>query len=372
MEFKPNWEQTKQHFLAFWEAQNEERALIAVSAPNHLFDATYYHETFGIERFADDDHASIRHWWCDVEENVKRKEYIFQTTHFAGESLPIAFTNWGAMAMCSFFACEPVFNKESVWYHKVIHDWETWQWQFDAGTNEYFKITHDITKAFAENGVDRYFAGMPELGDAGDVLSLIRGMDDLCLDMYDHPETLQFAIDYLTTQFLKCQDILYEVIKPTNDGGGTLPWMNLWMPGKNGNQLACDFSWVISNHDFQRFFTDMIQREAAWSDYATYHVDGPMCMKNHLDWILEFDNIKAIEWTPGEGSPPSTSPDYFSVYQKILKKGKRLVIAAHAEEVDTLTKELPPEGLFIRTWADTQEQAEQLVSIAAQNAKLHK
>jgi len=207
------------------------------------------------------------------------------------------------------------------------------------------------------------------LGDAGDVLSLMRGMDDMCIDIYDNPEILKSSIDFLTARYLACQDVLYEIIKSTNDGGGTLPWMYLWMPGKNGNQLACDFSWVISNNDFRKFFTDMLATESAWSDFATYHLDGPMCLKNHLDWILEFDGIKAIEWTPGVGSPPSTLPEYFPAYQKILSKGKRLVIAAQADEVDVLTKELPPEGLFIRTWVNTREEADNLINIAAKNAR---
>ena len=47
------------------------------------------------------------------------------------------------------------------------------------------------------------------------------------------------------------------------------------------------------------------------------------------------------------------------------------MIAANAREVDTLTKELPPEGLFIRTWVDTKEEADNLVKIAAENAKLY-
>ena len=40
---------------------------------------------------------------------------------------------------------------------------------------------------------------MPELGDAADVLSLICGMDGLCLDMYDNPGELKAAVDFLTT-----------------------------------------------------------------------------------------------------------------------------------------------------------------------------
>jgi len=372
MEFKPDWKKTRQRFVEFWEGRNEERALIAAGAYNERFDPSYYHENLSIDRFSDDDAVSIKHWWCDAGENVKRFEYLCKTRHYAGETLPIAFTNWGAMALCSFMGCDPVFKKTDVWYRKTIHDWDDWRWEFDETGNEFYKSTMEITAAFAEMGAGRYFAGMPELGGAGDVLSLMRGMDDLCLDLYDNPEPLRAAIDYLTGQFLAVQETLYEIIKPTNDGGGTLPWMSLWMPGKNGNQVACDFSSVISNDSFEQFFTEAVATEADWSDYAVYHLDGPACMKNHLDWLLGFDDLKAIEWTPGAGCLPATAREYFPAYRKILDRGKRLVIQVMPEEVDTITKELPPDGLFLTTWARTSEEADNCVKTAAANAKLHR
>ncbi len=366
MEFKPDWEQAKERFLQFWNNENEERALLAVTAPNRFFDRQKYYETYDVERFDDTDTESICHWWCDTEENVRRNEYIFSTTFFGGEALPIAFTNWGAMAMCSFYGCQPVFNKKSVWYHKVIEDWSQWKWQ--RQDNEYLKATFDITRAFAENGAGRYFAGMPELGSAGDLLSLMRGMDDLCLDVYDEPEAFHQAVDFLTREFLDLQDQLWPILTPTSDGGSTLPWMSLWMPGRGGNQLACDFSWVISNETFREFFFKELQAEGRWNDYATYHLDGPQCMKTHLDSLLTLPEIKAIEWTPGAGCPPASTPEYLPRYRQILESGKKLVLVADPEEIDFLTANLPPQGVFIKTTAASEEDAKALLKIAERNA----
>ena len=367
MEFKPNWADTKERFCEYWRAENHDRALIAVTAPNRFFNADYYHTHLDIERFDDNDTESIMHWWRDVDENLKRNEYLFKTTWFGGEALPIAFTNWGAMAMCSFYGCTPTFNKRSVWYNKIITDWDTWQWCFDEN-NHWYQTTLELTQAFAQAGKGRYFAGMPELGCAADLLSLMRGMEDLCMDTFEEPEALDSAIKFLTDEFLRIQEKLMPIISPTGDGGSTLPWMSLWMPGRNGNQLASDFSTVISDEDFRRFFFDEFKREATWSDYATYHLDGPACMRNHLDSLLEIPEIKAIEYTPGIGSPLASYEPYFARYDKILSAGKRLVLIAEPQEIDILTKRLPPEGVFIKTTAENQEDGEKLLSIAEKNA----
>ncbi len=368
MEFKPDFEQVKFEFCAFWQNENHKRALIAVTAP--LDDGKGYERLYDINRFNDNDYQSITHWWCDPDENVKRHEYIFKHTYYGGEALPIAFCNWGAMVLCAFYGSTPIFNKKSVWYNKVIIDWDSWSFNFDKNRNQYYKTMVEITNAFVKHGKGRYFAGMPELGSAGDVLSLMRGMDSMCLDIYDCPDRLKASIDYITCSFLCLQDELYSIIKPTGGGGSTLAWMSLWMPGKNGNQLACDFSWVISNADFKKFFMDELLAEATWSDFPVYHLDGPMCMKNHLDLLLEIPKIKAIQWTPGAGSPPASTKGYLPIYRKILQSGKRLILIAEPHEVDLLTKELPPQGLFIKTTAHDKQQADALIKSAEENAAM--
>lgn len=118
----------------------------------------------------------------------------------------------------------------------------------------------------------------------------------------------------------------------------------------------------------REFFRPELEAEAAWTDYAVYHLDGVMCMRNHLDFLLEMDAIKAIEWTPGVGSPPTTTPEYIPVYKRILQKGKRLVLLAEPEEVEVLLNELPPQGLFIKTWATDEEEARAMLKMAVKKA----
>lgn len=227
MLYKPDWEQAKERFQAFWQGEIVDRCCIAVTAPKDNGHGGEYAEKYSVERFRDDDTDSIRAWWCDPEENVRRSEFLFSNTFVGGEALPIAFTNWGAMAMCAFYGCQPVFNKTSVWYHKIIDSWDTWEFRLDKETNPYWRTTKEITAAFAAAAPSKFLAGLPELGSAGDILSLLRGMDNLCLDLYDHPEAVKAAIETFTKDFLSLQDDLYAITQPASYGGGVLPWMSL-------------------------------------------------------------------------------------------------------------------------------------------------
>ena len=64
------------------------------------------------------------------------------------------------------------------------------------------------------------------------------------------------------------------------------------MAGKHGNQLACDFSSVISCEMFKESFIPLIIKEGNWTNYGTYHIDGPACLRNHLDTLLDIKRNK--------------------------------------------------------------------------------
>jgi len=92
-----------------------------------------------------------------------------------------------------------------------------------------------------------------------------------------------------------------------------------------------------------------------------YHLDGPACMKNMLDTLLEIGQIHAIEWTPGAGSPPTYSAQYIPQYQKIQASGRKLYLLAQPQEIEGLLAELSPNGLYLRTDVETEDEANELL-----------
>ena len=365
MYYKDDWLKAKERLTAFWQGEMLDRCLVAVFAPRKTSKVSFPELQNGpwlggLDDFSDHEHDKIKNWWTDPEENYKRAVYWFENTYFGGEAIPATYINWGAMAEAAFFGSEPIFTKNTVWYPEVIVDWEKWAWRFEKETNPWWNKILDIQKHFISNCNGRYLVGMPELGNAADLLSLMRGTDKLAIDLIENPREIKTAVDILGTTWCSLHEELFLMTEYLNDGGGVLPWMSLWAPGRH-DQLACDFSGLISGSMFEEFFVPDIRRMGQWATYGTYHLDGPACMNTHLDTLLNIEEIKNIEWTYGIGSPPTYTPDYIPKYKKIQKAGKNLYLLAQKHEIEPLLSELSAQGLFLCTSADSQEEADDII-----------
>src|ERR1039458_363290 len=238
MYYKSDWEHARRRMEAFWANEVLDRCCMAVFAPRKTSKLPPFPELQwgpwlgGLELIADDDKEAIRRWWTDPEQNYARLITWFENTYFGGEAIPATYVNWGAMPLAAFYGSPVVFKKTSVWYREVIADWNTWEWHFDQGTNEYWQQILGINRYLIDNCDGRYFIGSPEIGAAGDILSLMRGMDKLCLDLVENPEAVKRAINVLTDTFIDLHEQLYRMGEEANRGAGILAWMSLWAPGR--------------------------------------------------------------------------------------------------------------------------------------------
>jgi hypothetical protein len=295
----------------------------------------------------------------DPEWTLKRHLDIFANTFYGGEAFPVTEINLGASFMAAFFGSPPEFRPETVWYPEIIGDWVTDKLEFDPTTNPYYQMVIENTRYYVQEGRGRYFVGHAELGTATDILSLLRGMQNLCYDMIDRPEVVKKAIDLLADTWVQVHEEIYTLVKECNDGGSCLAWMQTWAPGRHA-QMACDFSAIMSPTMFDKFVVPELSRYIDWNDYATYHWDGPDAVK-HLDALLKIDGIDVIQWTAGAGQARQSSHRWLPLYKKIQAAGKGLYLYCSIEEVETLLQELSPHGLFIRTWASSEDEARDLL-----------
>jgi len=364
--YKEDWDLAKKRMLAFWNHEIIDRCCVGVHAARKTSKLPPFPEqqwgpwTGGLELLDDDDYESIKKWWVDPEQNYNRMITWFENTYFGGEAIPCTYVNWGAMVMAGFYGSKVVFGKKSVWYPKAIESWDNWEWKFDPETSEHWQEIQAIVDYLLEKCDGRYFIGTPELGNGGDLLSLLRGMDDLALDLILNPDAVKKGIDVLSDTWVELMEQVHLQTNEANDDGGVLAWMGLWAPGRI-DQLACDFSTVISPAMFKEFFVPEIEKMGNWCEYGTYHLDGPAAMKSTHDILLTIDQIDTIQFTPGVGSPPTYSPQYIPRYRKTLESGKNLYLLVKPQDIEPILAELPPEGLYLRTDVDTEEEANDLL-----------
>jgi len=366
MYYKTDWEQAKKRLTAFWNHDVIDRCCVIVHAPRNKSKKPPFPELqWGpwledLEKYDDYDTESIIKWWTDPEKNYQRMITWFENNYFGGEAVPATYINWGASAGAAFWGSPPKFSKTTVWYPSVIKDWDTWNWDPNPELNFYWKNILDIQQKFIDECHGRYFIGVPEIGDAADLLSLMRGMDNLALDLFDHPEEVKKAVEIMSDLWVKLHEDIYQKTVKINQNGGVLPWMNLWAPGRH-DQLANDFSSILSTNMFKEFFESEIIKMGKWCDYATYHLDGKNCILNHLDYLLSIKEIDNIEFTPGIGQPPTYYPEYIPLYKKIQASGKNLYLLTKPNEIEPILTELSPKGLLLSTNLDSEDDANQLL-----------
>ncbi|MBL7112295.1 MAG: hypothetical protein ISS19_10190 [Bacteroidales bacterium] len=366
MYYKNDWPEAKKRLEAFWQVEEIDRACVGILSPRRSSKQPKFpHLTHGpwlggLEDLPDGDKKGIIKWWTDPTGNYNRMKLWFENTYFGGEAVPATYINWGASAGCAFWGAEPDFNTKSVWFTKKIEDWNTWIWDFNPDTNKYWQIILDILKYFIDQNNEDYFIGVPEIGNAADNLSLIRSATDLALDLIMDPEPIKNAIDVMSDAWVKTHETIREMTRTTNDNGDVLAWLNFWAPGSH-DQIANDFSAMISTDSFREFFFPELKKMGNWLDYTTFHLDGQQCITNHTDALLELPEIDCIQFTPGSGAPPTSTPEYIPIFQKIQKTGKKLYLLVDPTDIEFILENLSAKGLFLNTYADSEEEANNLI-----------
>lgn len=373
MYYKGDWPQAKKRLETFWSGNTPDRACIGILAPRKSSKLPRFpHLTHGpwlggLEKYSKENKEEIRSWWMDPEQNYHRMKLWFENTYFGGEAVPATYINWGASAGCVFWGAVPDFTTNSVWFHKVIDNWDQWKWKFDMQNNHYWKSIIDILEIFIERNNQEYFIGVPEIGNAADNLSLLRSSSDLALDTIINPEKLKEAVEVMSDAWIDTHEVFHSMCKDQNEGGDVLAWLNLWAPGSH-DQIANDFSALTSTSDFREFFFPELIKMGNWLNYTTYHLDGPQCMKLHTDVLLQLEQIDCIQFTPGAGSLPTSTPEYIPVFRKIQKAGKRLYLLADPGEIEFILANLSAKGLFLNTYADSEEEANRLIRLVERNS----
>lgn len=181
-------------------------------------------------------------------------------------------------------------------------------------------------------------------------------MDNLAVDLITNPEAVEQGVEVISDTWVTLMEQAYQLTTAANDHGDVLAWMGLWAPGRV-DQIACDFSAVISPKMFQKFFVPEIVKMGSWCEYGVYHLDGPACIKHMLGTLLEIPEIRTIQFTPGVGSPPTYTESYIPYYKEILAKGKNLYLLVEPNEVEKILAVLPVEGLYMHTYVQSEDEA---------------
>jgi 5-methyltetrahydrofolate--homocysteine methyltransferase len=100
---------------------------------------------------------------------------------------------------------------------------------------------------------------------------------------------------------------------------------------------------MISPKMFERFVLPELEASCNKMDFATYHMDGKGQIK-HLDMLLGIEQLKGIQWVPGDGNPPAE--EWLHVLGKIRKANKLVQVTVSSQGALAITKALGNRGFL--------------------------
>ena len=351
--FKDDIEGAKARVEAWWKGSVLDRPAIIVSAPR----APRYEVPVPKA-------ATLDEFWTKPEVVIPRLENAMATTWYGGESMPIMYpvsTNLVAIT-CKFLGAENIY----------IDDHTTWSKPFLTSLkdrpplrfdpeNEWWKKTLALMDTAADRiqaGGLEIFMGNPDLNGPTEILSDIRGAQELALDFYDERDAIAPAIR-------EVQDAWYEFWNRTRaiSGrfGGSFTWMGIWSPVP-AVDLQSDVSCLISKEQFDSVFLDFIREQTERIERTVYHLDGPGAIR-HLDSLLALEKLSAIQWVQGAGAGPMS--DWIELLRRIRDGGKPVQAYCEPQEVETILKALGGEGVLLNTTCSCVEEGERLLENAS-------
>jgi len=358
VEYKPDWEKARERYRAFWSDEELERCLLWVinyrSQSQRSFLLHNPHmPNYQIEVIRDEE---LLYRWTDFDFLLSYHQKVFSCLYYAAEALPVFWINLGPGVMAAFLGSKPEFRKDTVWFHPSLDSLQNLTLRFDP-ENQWWKLTLSLTAQAAETGVGKFFVGITDLGGAGDILAHLRSPEGLCIDLMEQKEKVKEIELAIMDMWIACYEEFYQLI--VQRGSLVSHWLGTWAFGKH-YPMQCDFSAMISPDMFQEVFVPALRKQARYLDCPIYHLDGPGAVK-HLPALLSIEEIKAIQWVPGDGAPRILH--WIPLLQKIQAGGKRVIVYASPEEALEAIDYLEPSKtmFFIDRLLSSVEEAEAFI-----------
>jgi len=346
MEYKEDIAEAKERMNAWWDHEIIDRPVFSYYFAKKRGKLGAYLDIVG-------ENWDLAQNYEGIENALDGFEKRAEVTYYGGESIPRYFPNYGPGIVAAVFGVKPKFQSNTVWFNRPtkIEDLTEYLESVKLNqNNEWYSRLIRITEYAAKRAGRNYTIAQTDLGGVLDTLSAFLGPTNIILAMKRKPEIIDTCRSIILEKLLLVYDKLQDIINKYGDGCSS--WLNVWC-GKRSYPVQCDFSAMLNPKWFKRFALPDIIAQAKHLDYAIYHLDGPNALP-HLNSLLTEPAITGIQWVPGAGSAPMGSELWISLYKKIQKTSKNLVIDASPEQVSNLYKNLDRKGLFVRTFYRTE------------------
>ncbi len=391
MTWKPNLAETKKHYINWWNHRG-----IVLNMWEHFQQGVAPHGPYAGEppivltQEAGNNYGTgsfnlpgapqthdLNQRWFDPRWRAEFLDWYVGHSCLKADMLPVANTQLGPGSMAAILGSVFEGGEDTIWIHPDPH--YTDDFRFDPD-HPNFKLHKDLLRACVERSKGNYYVGMPDLMEGLDVLAAMKGTDKVLMDTLTQPDLLEEQMQRINDAYFKVFDELYDIIRfDGRDCGGPLDpdyrgarygtdgemafcYFSLWAPGKL-TKLQSDISTMLSVEDYRRFVQPFIREQAQRIPYTLYHLDGVGAMR-HLPALLEVEELKAIQWTPGVGQPQGGDPKWYDLYRQILAGGKSIMACwVTVDELRPLLDNIGGDGVHLEMDFHNEDEVEQAMRI---------
>jgi hypothetical protein len=295
--------------------------------------------------------------WFDPAYRADQIHDFMAKTSLKADIIPVANTQLGPGSLAAILGAQLEAREDTIWIrHNDVFDG---QLNLDPD-NKWWKLHLDLLKACKAKAQGQYFVGCPDIMEGLDVLASIRGNDSVLMDMMLDPDGLEAQVKRVNEIYFDVFDQIYDIIREGDEMA--FCYFSIWAPGKC-SKFQSDISVMISEDDYRRFVQPYLREQCQKIPYSLYHLDGVDAIR-HLDAILEIEELKAVQWTPGYGQPQGGDPCWFDLYKRIKAAGKSVIPCwVKLDELRPLLDEVGAEGLNIEMDIQTEAELEQALHI---------
>ncbi|MDF1514967.1 MAG: hypothetical protein P1S60_14245, partial [Anaerolineae bacterium] len=179
-DWKPNWDDTKQNFLKWW---NHEGLVFCMW---DTLESANFHE----HSTPSDENHGIVYAYTHPHWRAKWNHDRLSRRSFPADSLPISVSDIGPGSLALFMGSDAVLADDTVWFlpsidpddpegHPPLH--------FDPDS-KWWAITELTLKTCAEMARGKYLVGCPDLVENVDIVAASRDPQLLLMDMVERPD----------------------------------------------------------------------------------------------------------------------------------------------------------------------------------------
>ncbi|MBM4142547.1 MAG: hypothetical protein FJ225_02990 [Lentisphaerae bacterium] len=295
-----------------------------------------------------------------AERIVDRADYDLSCGTWVADGFPSFWVNFGPGVLAALVGGELEAAASTVWFHpprgaedRPIREISLAPPEAD---NVWFRRIGDIYRSGIERWQGRVQMSMTDLGGNLDIVSTFRPGERLLYDLYDAPGEVKRLTWEAHNAWWRAFGAYNAALRPVNPG------YTAWTPIFSAApyyMLQCDFAYMLGPDMFDEFVRPEIVASCRKLANAFYHLDGTGQLP-HLDSLLRIEELKGVQWVPGEGNKPVT--EWPAVYRKIHAAGKRIQLFGDLNTLDTVASQIgTAEGIILIAGETRADDAERLL-----------